>query len=85
MPRFEHGVAFVGNELLVFGGFDTAYNCLAEVGAIMTLCCNNCCVKVEAWNPETETWKLVNTKLKTGRAEFGTVAVHSNLIICSSA
>jgi len=70
MPRFEHGVAFVGNELLVFGGFDTAYNCLAEV---------------EAWNPETETWKLVNMELKTGRAEFGTVAVHSNFIICSSA
>ena len=39
MPRFEHGVAFVGNELLVFGGFDTAYNCLAEVGAIWVSFC----------------------------------------------
>ena len=32
LPRFEHGVAFVGEQLLVFGGFDTAYNCLTEVG-----------------------------------------------------
>jgi len=71
MRRFEHGVAFVGEQLLVFGGFDPIYNCLAEV---------------EAWNPETETWKLVaDMELETGRAEFGSVAVHSNSIICSSA
>jgi len=67
-PRFEHGVAFVGEQLLVFGGFDTVYNCLAEV---------------EAWNPETETWKLADMELETGRAEFGAVSLHSNSIICS--
>jgi len=70
VPRFEHGAAFVGDQLLVFGGFDLTYNCLTEV---------------EAWDPETETWKLADVELKTGRAEFGSVAVHSNSVICSSA
>ena len=35
MPRFEHGVAFVGEQLLVFGGFDIVYNCLAEVSRVL--------------------------------------------------
>ena len=37
MPRFEHGVAFVGEQLFVFGGFDTTYNCLTEVSRIFQI------------------------------------------------
>ena len=59
--------------------------CNANIIIIITIIIS-LCAKVEAWNPETETWKLeADMELETGRAEFGTVAVYSDSIICSSA
>ena len=29
-PRFEHGVARIGEQILAFGGFDASYDCLTE-------------------------------------------------------
>ena len=48
MRRFEHGVAFVGEQLLVFGGFDPIYNCLAEVSRVLQIATAANVKKVEA-------------------------------------
>ena len=29
-PRFEHGVARIGEQILAFGGFDASYDCLTK-------------------------------------------------------
>ena len=57
---------------------------LSHRGGI-SLDCKRWCAKVETWNPESETWELADMELETGRAEFGTVTVPSDSIICNSA
>ena len=38
---------------------------------------------MDVWNPETQTWKPAGFELETGRAEFATVIVPEDSVVCS--
>ena len=84
-PRFEHGVARIWEEILAFGGFDASYDCLTEASFKVLYQFNCCSLKVDVWNPETQTWKPAGFELETGRAEFATVIVPEDSVVCSDA
>ena len=81
-PRFEHGVARIGEQILAFGGFDASYGCLTKA-SFKVLYSIAALSKVDVWNPETLTWKPAGFELETGRAEFATVIVPEDSVVCS--